>query len=107
MGDNSAFTIFEATVIGCYNKGVLDKDLLETLAEPYRDTDIDSGGMVGTLAKDGLDIIDIVIKANGGEVISYPSDIPKDYRKWTPEQESRSDKWHEERWEKFSAITKF
>lgn len=107
MGDNQAFTSFETAVIAVYNKGVLDKELLENLAKPFRDTDIDSGGMVGTLAKDGSDIIGIVIKAGGGTDDPYPDDIPKDYKKWTPDQQNRSEEWHNARWQKFCEITKF
>ena len=29
MGNNAAFTSFEASVIACHNKGVLDKELLD------------------------------------------------------------------------------
>lgn len=44
MGWNTGYTIFEATVIGAYDLGVLDKRLLAVLMEPYRGTDIDPGG---------------------------------------------------------------
>lgn len=47
MGNNAAFTSFEASVIACYNKGVLDRGLLDALAKPYKGSDIDRGGMTG------------------------------------------------------------
>lgn len=59
MGNNAAFTDFEATVIATYNKGVLDEELLSAFMEIYRDSDIDHGGMRGTLSKDGLDVEEI------------------------------------------------
>jgi hypothetical protein len=62
MGNNAAFTSFEASVIAVYNKGVLDKELLDALAAPYEDMDIDRGGMEGTLTKDDLDIDDVILK---------------------------------------------
>jgi hypothetical protein len=35
VGNNAAFTSFEATVIAVYNRGVLDKELLSDLMRPY------------------------------------------------------------------------
>lgn len=51
MGDNQAFTYFEAVIIALYNEGILTKCLLDKVCEPFRGSDIDSGGMVGTLAE--------------------------------------------------------
>jgi len=34
MGNNAAFTRFEAAVIAVYNRGVLDKELLSDLMRP-------------------------------------------------------------------------
>ena len=44
MGWNTGYTIFEATVVGAYDLRKLDKEMLTVLMEPYRDSDIDSGG---------------------------------------------------------------
>ena len=65
MGWNSGYTIFEATVIGAYDLGKLDKDLLTVLMEPYRGTDIDSGGSCDLTAKDGKGVEQIVIETWG------------------------------------------
>ncbi|WP_338924485.1 hypothetical protein V0M98_33260 (plasmid) [Pseudomonas silesiensis] len=65
MGWNKGYTIFEATVVGAYDLGKLDKDLLTVLMEPYRDTDIDSGGCCDLKSKDGKSIEQIVIETWG------------------------------------------
>lgn len=90
MGNNQAYTDFERTVVKLYNKGVLDKELLSELMEPYRGTDIDEGGMYGTLSKDGLDVQEIVIKVFTGEVPAKPN-LPADYKVWTKEQDDQND----------------
>ena len=82
MGNNAAFTAFEATVIAVYDGGVLTKKLLSKLMEPYRGVDIDHGGMKGTLSKDGLDVEEIVIKTFGLKLPARPN-VPKDYHKMT------------------------
>ena len=104
MGNNAAFTAFEATVIAVYNYGVLDQKLLSELMEPYRGVDIDSGGMMGTLAKDGLDVEEIVIKTFGKTLPARP-DLPKNHNDWTPEQEALNDAYQELRAATFFAIT--
>lgn len=92
--------------MACYNHGVLSKSLLSALMEPYRDMDINIGGMAGTLSKkDKLDVIEVTIKVWGGTIPERPKQ-PKDYRKWTPEQHRANDDWQEARWNAFSAITK-
>lgn len=114
MGNNAAFTAFEHAVLATYNRGVLDKKLLKDLAEPYRDCDIDSGGMVGTLSKpsdgpDGaarrLDVIEIVIQTWTGKV---PEACPKfkgEYKDWTPEQQQANEDYQERKWTAFNKIT--
>ena len=104
VGNNAAFTSFEATVIAVYNRGVLDKELLSDLMRPYEGVDIDHGGMEGTLAKDGLDVEEIVIKTFGKTLPARP-DLPKNHNDWTPEQEALNDAYQELRAEMFFAIT--
>lgn len=53
MGWNEAYTLFEKLVITTYDAGKLDVDLLSILMEPFRGTDIDSGGSYGLTTKDG------------------------------------------------------
>ncbi len=74
MGNNAAFTQFEATVIAVYDRGVLDAELLKALAEPYWDSDIDSGGRQGIQAKDGLELEQVVLRVMGIEVPVYPKE---------------------------------
>lgn len=79
MGNNQAFTDFEALVIEIYNGCGLDKELLAKIMEQYRGTDIDLGGMVGTVSNDGLDIEEIVVKTLGE---LPPKPIPPDEVYW-------------------------
>jgi len=105
MGNNAAFTAFEATVVACHNKGVLDKDLLSDLMEPYRDSDIDSGGKLGTLSKDGLEVEEIVLKVFGVKLPAKPK-LSKDYKTWTPEQSEAHEDYHDKCYGAFCKITK-
>lgn len=104
MGNNAAFTSFEATVLATYNKGVLDRELLSSFMEQHRGVDIDSGGMVGTLSDDGKDVVEIVLTVFGEDVPSRP-DLPEDYKAWTPEQDAENEEYHETLWGKFHGIT--
>lgn len=74
MGWNTGFRIFEATVIGAYDLGKLDKALLSALMEPYRGTDIDSGGSRNLTSKDGKEIQQIVVEAWGLEIPQKPQE---------------------------------
>jgi hypothetical protein len=105
MGNNAAFTSFEASVIAVYNKGVLDRELLDSLAAPYKDSDIDRGGMEGTLTKDGLDIDDVICKMYGIVLAPYP-DIPENWKDQTPEQEALNDEWVEAKYEAIQKVEK-
>ncbi|MBK3780212.1 hypothetical protein G3A43_08070 [Paraburkholderia aspalathi] len=73
MGWNQGYEIFESTVIGAYDLGKLDKELLTVLMEPYRDTDIDSGGRQELETKDGKGIEQIVIETWGLPMPTAPA----------------------------------
>lgn len=103
MGNNQAFTAFEATVIAAHNKGVLDEDLLYSFMEVYRDTDIDSGGMVGTLTSDGLGLYEVCLKVCG-KPVPVRHDLPKDHKTWTEEQYEVNDAYHEAVYESFDEL---
>ena len=91
--------------MACYDHGVLSKSLLSALMKPYKDVDIDSGGMAGTLSKkDKLDVVEVTIKVWGGKVRERPK-LPKDYRKWTPERDKANEDWQEAKWTAFNKIT--
>lgn len=62
MGNNASMTAFEATVISLYDKGLLTLETLDAVAEPYRDTDIDLGGMMDLETKDGKDLFHVVVE---------------------------------------------
>ena len=104
MGNNAAFTAFEATVLATYNKGVLDVELLSAFMEQYRDVDIDHGGMVGTLSKDGLDVEEVVLKVFGIKIPPRPN-LPADYKIWTPEQHEANDAYWDKRSNAFQEIS--
>lgn len=104
MGWNAGYSIFEETVVGAYDLGKLDPDLLSVLMEPYRGTDIDPGGERGLKAKDGLDVVEIVLKTFGVEVPTRP-DFPGDYSSWTEEQREAENRYWDGRCEAFDRIT--
>ena len=98
MGWNSGYTIFKATVIGAYDLGTLDKDLLKVLMEPYRDSDIDSGGSCDLLSKNGKNVEQIVIETWGLEMPIKPEE----------EYDSNTEAWnkyYEEIYKQMSKIT--
>lgn len=104
MGNNAAFTCFEATVIATYDKGVLDRELLSSFMEQYRGCDIDSGGMVGNLSRDGHDVVSIVIRTFGETDPPRPA-LPDDWKLWSDDMHELNDNWQDERWGKFHSIT--
>ena len=94
MGWNTGYTIFEATVIGAYNLGKLDKALLTVLMEPYRGTDIDSGGSRGLRSYDGKSVEQIVIETWG---LPMPAQPPGSWEnhpvEWDEYDEAVSDRF--------------
>jgi len=85
MGNNSAFTQFEATIVLLYDKGALTSDVLDALGEQYRGTDIDSGGSRDLQAKDGKYLMEIVIET------MCPG--------WTPVKKDDGEYLHPHQWE--------
>jgi hypothetical protein len=61
MGNNQAFTAFEAIVMTLYDAGALTLEVLDSIAEQYRGTDIDSGGSMDLIAKDGKGIREVCV----------------------------------------------
>lgn len=106
MGWNSGYAIFEATVIGAYDLGVLDKKLLAVLMEPYRGTDIGSGGSRGLKAKDGKDVCRVVIETWGLKMPRKPK-LPPNYAEWTPEEHQLYDLYQETVWARFRIVTDY
>lgn len=97
--------IFEETVVGAYDIGKLDDDLLSVLMEPYVGTDIDTDDARGLLSKDGLDVIEIVLKTFGAERPPKPY-LPEDMSLWTAALGRANDQYWKKRNEAFRKITK-
>jgi hypothetical protein len=97
MGWNQGYTIFEATVIGAYDLGKLDKDLLTVLMKPYRNSDIDSGGSTNLKAGDGKDVEQIVIEIWGLEMPQPPAGEYEDNPEWEAHYEAI--------WDQFNIVT--
>lgn len=93
MGWNKGYTVMEATIVGAYDLGKLDKDLLSVLMEPYRDTDIDSGGSRDLQSKDGKGVMQIVVETWGLE-------LPP------PQVDEDDDDYFDALYAKFSEVTK-
>lgn len=95
MGWNTGWTIMEKTVVGSYNLGKLDKALLGVLMEPYRGSDIDSGGSQNLRAQDGKDVQDIVIEVWGrtAEVPTMPPAIRKNQKLSDQEEDAWEEYW--------------
>ena len=102
MGNNSAFSNFEGVITACYKHGALTKSLLKDIAATFAGQDADSGGYEGIMVN-GKDVYDIVIEVGGGLVPPKPN-LPKDYMKWTSEQDQQNEEWHEARHKAFDAI---
>lgn len=51
----------ERTVISVYNSGALTKELLMSILEPYRGTDIDHGGSENLVTQDGKSADDVIL----------------------------------------------
>lgn len=83
MGWNKGYTIFESTVVGAYDLGKLDKELLTVLMQPYEDSDIDSGGSCDLKSKDGKGVAQIVVETWGLELPTAPTvDCDEDPDAW-------------------------
>lgn len=73
MGWNKGYAIFEATAIGAYDLGKLDKDLLTVLMKPYRGSDIDRGGSKNLQTRDGKSVEQVVVETWGLEMPAAPA----------------------------------
>lgn len=98
MGWNAGYAIFESTVVGAYDLGVLDRPLLRVLMEPYRNTDIDAGGKEGLTSKDGLEVEEIVVKVWGGTMPPRPGPAGRDF--------ATLDAYREASYQEFRKVTK-
>lgn len=60
MGWNQGYEIIEKQVVTLYDLGVLNKEVLNAIIEPFSGTDLDSGGSEGLKSKDGKSFENIV-----------------------------------------------
>ncbi|MGE5631355.1 MAG: hypothetical protein ACM3TR_09700 [Caulobacteraceae bacterium] len=60
MGWNEGYRIMEQQVVSLYDAGLLNKNVLNTLMQPFCDTDIDHGGSEDLKSKDGKSADDII-----------------------------------------------
>lgn len=102
MGNNSAFSSFEAVVHAVYSEGVLTLPLLKKVAAAFQDQDADWGGYEGTRTN-GKDLNDIVCEVSGKEAPVKPN-LPRDYMKWTSEQEAANERYQEAMMEIFDEV---
>lgn len=106
MGNNFAFTVFEQTVIGAYDLGVLDKNLLGVLMESYRGTDIDSGGREGVQSHDGLEVEQVVAKIWGLDLPQKPAFAEnKPVDTWTDAESDQWDEYMDDFYDHFRKVT--
>ncbi|MBU7006343.1 hypothetical protein [Phosphitispora fastidiosa] len=61
MGWNQGYTIMEQQVVALHDAGILTKEVLNALMEPFRDTDIDHGGCYDLKSKDGKTADEIIV----------------------------------------------
>lgn len=114
MGNNQAYSFMEETVMGVHKLGKLDKAILKVLMEPYRGTDIDSGGAADLKDKDGLEVPDIVIKIMDPATfkkleplrLAVKKHIKKNYNSLSEKQQNEQEEYYEKRYEAFHKITK-
>jgi len=97
MGWNNGYKIFESTVVVAYNLGTLDLPLLRALMEPYRGSDIDSGGSRDLESNDGKCVMRIVIEIFERNIPDKPAENCSD-EEW--------DDYNEAVYSAFSSITK-
>ena len=98
MGWNSGYTIVESTVVALYDLGKLDRDVLDAVMEPYRGTDIDSGGSQDLRAKDGKSFEEIVIKVWGLKVPRKPG------KKYDPAKDDAWQDYNDEVYSQFRTV---
>jgi len=83
MGNNAAYTNWEASVIALYNAGELNPATLDILSEIYRGTDIDSGGSMDLHSNDGKDVEQICVETiHPGVTPDVDPDYPEEGPAW-------------------------
>ena len=60
MGWIDGGSVFETQIIELYNANLLTKEVLEKIAEPFKETDCDTAGFHDIKAKDSKDVYEII-----------------------------------------------
>jgi len=60
MGWNEGYRIMEQQVVSLYNARMLNKEILNVIMEPFRNSDIDHGGSQDLKSRDGKSADDII-----------------------------------------------
>ena len=60
MGWIDGGAVFEKQIIELYNADLLTKDILERIAEPFKETDCDTAGFHDIVANDGKNVYEII-----------------------------------------------
>lgn len=98
MGWNQGYSIMESQVITIYDRNLLNKELLDALMEPFKGSDIDSGGSHELKAIDGKGVEEIVCfimdPEKYKEAIDNPSPPNPNYPD-DPYNEKLDDLWYE------------
>ena len=102
MGCNRDYTVFEATTIGAYDLGKLDKDLLGVILRPYSGSDIDSGGCMNLHTRDGKGVQQVVIETYG---MKYPKEPERKQFDKIDEFNDALDDWSDEVYCLFRKVT--
>lgn len=95
----TGYQVFESTVIGAYNAGKLDKDLLCVLMEPYRGVDMHGFGRQDLFTKDGKSVEHVTIEVFGLDAPVIP---PCKYE----ENPAAWDAYHDKSFDQFAVVSK-
>ncbi len=104
MGNNSAGSAFAGIVVIVYDLGVLTPKVLKKIGNCFLDGDADFSDADAT-AKDKLGYQAVVCKVMGVPFPTKPK-LPRDSRKWTPEQDETNDDFQEARYDAFNRALK-
>lgn len=87
MGWNSGYTSMEKSVVSLYDTGTLTAEILNTVMEPYKGTDCDSGGSCELKSTEGLGVEEIICKimkpAEYEDVIKNPKYYEDEEPSWS------------------------
>lgn len=82
MGNNYAYSIVEEQIVKLYDAGLLTLPVLDILCEPFRGSDIDSGGSQDLESKDGKSMDQICVELVNPE---FKPNEPAEGEEWDEE----------------------